>query len=50
MMFYDSRNGYRFAGSTVARDIEVSLWILKWSGIVAAALGCIAMLKGCQNF
>ena len=49
-MFYSSRDGYQFAGSTVAHDFEVSLKILKWSFVVILVLACIATTNGCQNF
>ena len=48
-MFYESRNGYQFSGSTVANDLEVSLTILKWSFALIAAMTCIASMNGCQN-
>lgn len=48
-MFYESRKGYRFSGSTVANDFDVSLKILKWSFVLIAAMTCIASMNGCQN-
>lgn len=48
-MFYDSRNGYRFAGSTAAADLETSLRILRWSFVLIVALTCIASVNGCQG-
>lgn len=49
-MFYDSRNGYQFAGSNAATDFETSLRILRWSFVLIVALTCVASMNGCQGF
>lgn len=49
-MFYDSRNGYQFSGSTAVRDFDVSLSILKWSLVMIMAIACVASFNGCHGF
>ena len=49
-MFYGSRHGYQFSGSTVAHDFEVSLKIMKWSFAILIVLMCIATANGCRPY
>ena len=48
-MFYDSKNGYKFAGSTAAHDLDVSLNIFRWSFIAIIAVACVASFNGCHG-